>query len=130
MSVPVPKLISWPLEGIRDGTLDFAMNDRSVREVMLNILLTRPGSRLMRPDFGAGLLDFVHQPNNETTRHLMADVARKSIAQWEPRVLVSRVEARADTADPSLVRLMIDYQLRHDPRPLQLTLSLNLEQLS
>lgn len=131
MSVPVPNLISWPLEGIiRDGKPHFAANDQSVRDVMLNILLTRPGERLMRPEFGAGLLDFVHQPNNETTRHLMADVARKSIEQWEPRVLLSRVEALADAADPSLVRLMIDYQLRHDPRPLQLTLSLNLEQLS
>ena len=72
MTIPMPNVISWPLGGVdADGRLDWSRDDKSIREVMLNILLTRPGERLMQPDFGAGLLDFVHQPNNETTRNLL-----------------------------------------------------------
>ncbi len=130
MNVPTPQLLSWPLDGISNGRFTHARDDVSIQEVILNILLTRPGERLMRPTFGAGLLEFVHEPNNATTRHLIADLARKSIEQWEPRVVVDRVEALADDDDPSVARLSIAYRLRHDPRQRQLTLSLNLGQVT
>ena len=85
--------MSWPLGGIdEEGRLSWSVDDQSIREVMLHILLTRPGERLQRPDFGAGLLNFVHQPNNETTRNLMASVIRKSLEQWEPRIVVEGVD--------------------------------------
>lgn len=127
MSAPVPGLISWPLGGVAGGRLDHAEGDRSVREVILNILLTRPGERLMRPEFGAGLLDFVHQPNNETTRRTLAGVVGKSLALWEPRILVESVEAVPDPVDPAEVHLNIRYRLRHSPTPQQFSLSLDLE---
>ena len=41
-------------------------------------LLTRPGERLMRPEFGAGIRSFIHHPNNETTRALIADAAQEA----------------------------------------------------
>lgn len=131
MPIPAPRNLSWPLRGVDDqGRLPYAEDEQSVREVLLNILLTRPGERLMRPDFGAGLLDFIHQPNNETTRHLMADVARKSIEQWEPRVAIEEVVVRAHPASPAEVHLSVHYRLRNTLKPLELGLSLTMQQLA
>jgi uncharacterized protein len=131
MTVPVPKIVSWPLlSGVgADGRLAWADDDRSVREVMLNILLTRPGARLMRPDFGAGLLDFVHQPNNETTRNLMARVVRKSLELWEPRAVVEAVDVQPVRDNLCEVHLTVHYRLRHADAPRSLALALDLTQL-
>lgn len=130
MATPMPNLISWPLlGGIEDGALSWVSDDKSIREVALNILLTRPGERLMRPDFGGGLLDFVHQPNNETTRNLIAGVVRKSLAQWEPRMLVSNVEVVQSPDSVAEVHIAIRYQLRQSQTQSELNFTLSLGQL-
>ena len=129
MSAPVPQVLSWPLGGVSEqGKWIFAENDESVREVIRNILLTRPGERLMRPSFGAGLLDFIHQPNNQTTRNLMAGVIRKAIEQWETRVSVSSVDVLAVNGSLSSVQIIIRYQMRFTGQINQLSLGLELGQ--
>jgi phage baseplate assembly protein W len=122
------ELLSFPLlDGIvADGRLAWQQGNESVREVMLNILLTRPGERLMRPEFGAGILDYIHQPNNETTRTLIVDVARRAITRWEPRVTLEEVSLRPDPIRLSQVNLSIRYRLLHDGSSGSLDLSVTL----
>jgi len=130
MNTPIPNIISWPLSGIdEEGNLAYSQREQSVREVILNILLTRPGERLMRPEFGAGLLNFIHQPNNETTRNLIAGVIRKAINQWEPRVEVEEVQVLADNRNLAEVHITIRFHMRYVTTPMEFSLSLNLEQL-
>ena len=130
MPVPIPNVLSWPLGGVTDeGRLTYASDDSSVREVIRNILLTRPGERLMRPQFGAGLLDFVHQPNNETTRNLMGNVVQKAIEQWETRVRVEAVDVLPDRNSLSTVQIIIRYHMRHTRKSQQISIGLDLNQL-
>lgn len=123
-----PELISFPLlNGVADdGRLAWQTGNRSVREVMLNILLTRPGERLMRPEFGAGILDYIHHPNNETTRALIVDAAQRALKRWEPRVILDDVSLQRDTLRLSHVNLTVRYRLRHDGSSGSLDLALNL----
>ncbi|NTV10558.1 MAG: GPW/gp25 family protein [Zoogloea sp.] len=121
-------LCSFPLFGGLDagGRLGWSEGNASVREVIMNILLTRPGERLMRPEFGAGLQNFIHHPNNETTRALIADAALRAISRWEPRVTVEEVRAAADSERLSVVNLAIRYRLRTDGSRDTLDLALEL----
>ena len=128
MPTPIPNIQSWPLGEIQDGRLPWSQDDFSVREVMLNILLTRPGERLQRPDFGAGLLNFVHQPNNESTRNLMASVIRKALDRWEPRVLIDAVDVAPSPASLADVHVNIRYRLRITGVPATLGFTFNLGQ--
>lgn len=124
---PIPNIQSWPLGSIHlDGRLAWAKDDQSIRESMLNILLTRPGERLQRPDFGAGLLNFIHQPNNETTRNLIAGVVRKSLDLWEQRVNIDGVDVQPSPNNLAEVHINIRYRMRHNPAPAELGLTLNL----
>lgn len=110
-----PILTSFPLlDSAANGRLAWQEGNKSIREVMLNILLTRPGERLMRPEFGAGLLDYIHHPNNETTRALIADAAQRALTRWEPRVTLEEVNVTRDPQRLSHVNLSIRYRLRHD----------------
>jgi hypothetical protein len=131
MHTAIPTLLSWNLDGLdADGRLRWARDDDSIRQVILAILLTRPGERLMRPTFGAGLLDFVHAPNDETTRAMIAARVRKALAHWEPRIRVLAVDVAADPEDPAAAQIAIRYLPRHlpegtaAPTTLGLTLSL------
>lgn len=127
MHAPIPDILSWPLGGIdAEGRLHWTREDASIRETMLNILLTRPGERLQRPNFGGGLLNFIHQPNNETTRHLIASVVRKSLEQWEPRVEIDEVQVRMSPASVADVHINIRYRLRYTQRSAELGFTLNL----
>lgn len=83
----------------------------------------------MRPDFGAGLLDFLHQPNNETTRGLIASTVRNAVSRWETRITLSDVQVIPDPAEPTTVHITLFYSLRQTGRPVQFNLALNLGSL-
>lgn len=127
MAIPTPNIQSWPLGGVdASGRVSWAKNDSSIRESLLNILLTRPGERLQRADFGAGLLNFIHQPNNETTRNLIAGVVRKSIQLWENRIVVERVDVSPSPTHLADVHINIRYRMKHLNQLEDLGLTLNL----
>jgi len=127
MSAPTPQVMSWPLGGLTDdGRMAYTTEDDSVREVIRNILLTRPGERLRRNNFGAGITRFIHQSNTVTTRTMIANVVRKAIEQWETRVIVENVEVIPDQLELATVHINIRYQMRYSRRLNQLTLSLDL----
>lgn len=95
-----------------DGRLPWQRGNKALRESMLNLLLTRPGERLLRPEFGAGLQAYIHHPNNETTRALIADTTRRALLRWEPRVVVEDVDVLPDPSALSRVLLTVRYRLR------------------
>lgn len=104
--------ISWPMGVDHTGSLrltDGAADlDRSIRIV----LLTAPGERVMRPQFGCRIWDLLFEPVTANLLGLMAQAVRDALAQWEPRIEVEDVQPVPDVNDPSLVRLHITYRVR------------------
>lgn len=113
MTLPQHRLLSFPLAGPdAAGSRPWSEGVQSVREVLWNILMTRPGERLMRPQFGAGLPNFIHRPNTEATRQIMADVVRKAVPRNEPRIELLDVVVRPDPTDASVALFSLSYRLR------------------
>lgn len=66
-----------------------------LRQSITDILTTPVGTRVMRRDYGSKLFELVDAPlNREGLLNIFAATAG-AIAQWEPRYLVKRVEARS-----------------------------------
>jgi uncharacterized protein len=128
MSAPITPYLGYPLfDGVDEGgRLPWQEGNKSIRESMINILLTRPGERLLRPEFGAGLRGFLHHPNNETTRSLMRDSAQRALSRWEPRAIVEEVHVVTDETRLSHVNMSIRYRLLQDGSRDGLELSLQL----
>lgn len=127
MNRRLPPLLSWPLDiELDSGRLHYAEDNPSIRQVIWNILATRPGERLMRPEFGAGLHNYIHQPNNETTRNLIKDAVYRSVARWEPRVDLTAVSVLPDSERISQVNVSIHYRIRQTGVDGQLDLNLQL----
>jgi phage baseplate assembly protein W len=94
------------------GALQFARYEDDIEQAIQIVLLTSRGERVMMPEFGAGLRDFVFEPNSDATRARMEDVVRKALVDWEPRIDVERVEVTASDDSPSTVLIHVDYVVR------------------
>ncbi|GGY10177.1 GPW/gp25 family protein [Streptomyces tanashiensis] len=70
--------------------------DDHVRDMIEQLLLTSPGERVMRPDFGAGLLQLVFEPGGPeaaaTTQYLVQSALERHLGQV---LTADRVEVEA-----------------------------------
>ncbi|GAA1061423.1 GPW/gp25 family protein [Agromyces bracchium] len=85
--------------------------DKVAQSIRL-ILGCRRNERVLRPDFGAGLEDFLFEPISSTTAALIRHRVETSLVLWEPRIDVQ--EVRVEVADRARGRLdvRIAYRLR------------------
>lgn len=119
--------LGWPLLPVPDkGTLSYPTLEDSIKQSIRIILLTRPGEQLMRPRFGAGLSRFLHLPNTLETRRQIQETVFKTLAQWEHRMVVLRVEVWEDEETPEAVRIEIAYKIRRTRKQVTTTVKLNL----
>ena len=102
---------AFPLGISQQGGLALSAEGQSVRESIWLILLTEPGERLYRPEFGCRLSELAFAPINDETLMLMRIWVKEALEQWEPRIELEDVLARPD-ANQGLVYLIINYRLR------------------
>ena len=123
------KLVNWPLLGLpnSEGYLSFPSLEDSVRQSIQIILRTRPGERLMRPRFGGGLENLLHEQNTLVTRRQIRDLVTESIEQWEKRIILDRVDVWAVEDAPTKVRVEIAYRLIRTNMPAQMGITMELE---
>lgn len=123
------KTINWPLLPLPDenGYLKFPSLDDSVRQSIQIILRTRPGERIMRPAFGGGLENMLHEQNTLTTRRRIRDLVSESLERWEKRILLDRVDVWEVEDRPTAIRVEIAYRLRRVNQPQQMGLTMELQ---
>jgi hypothetical protein len=130
MSADDPRVrpTSWPLLPVPDahGRIGFPTLEDAVRQMIRVILLTRPGEQLMRPEFGAGIGRFLHEPNTADTRRRLREVVLTSLTTWEPRIAVLEVDVAEVLDQPTVVRVEISYQLRRTGQRKQLAMAMTL----
>jgi uncharacterized protein len=110
-----------------DGRLVWSGGEDNVRESIRVILLTEPGERLMREEFGCGLRGYLFEPNTVTTRQLIGERITQAIGRWEPRVAVQEVRVDPDDDDPRVVAVSIVFQLVATQAIERIGMSLQLE---
>jgi phage baseplate assembly protein W len=98
----------------------------SVRQAILLLLSTRPGERVMRPDYGCDLHKLVFSPNDDTTAGLAIHYVRQALSRWEPGIQILRLDTQRHEADPGRLDISLDYRLRATQRRAELTLSISL----
>ncbi len=102
---------AFPFTLEADGSLSTAAYEEDVRQAVCIILGTNRGERVMRPDFGAGLEDFLFEPVTATTRERIATRVREALVDWEPRIDV--LEVTVETPDlPSRLDITVRFRIR------------------
>ena len=74
-----------------DSNLGFSMN-KSLREVAKQnfkmLMLTSPGERLMIPDFGVGLRNFLFEQNGPQVKNLLESKIKQQTEKYMPSVQI------------------------------------------
>ncbi|KJS59596.1 GPW/gp25 family protein [Streptomyces rubellomurinus] len=90
------------------GGLAWASGTDLVRQSIETILDTEPGERVMRPDFGCGLRQFLMAPNTAATRAALRAEIEQALGRWEPRIQVIGVSVTPGE-EPTMVWIDIAY---------------------
>jgi phage baseplate assembly protein W len=103
--------VSFPPRLGTDGRWAWSEGEVNVREAVRVILMTDLRERMMLPEFGGSLGEFLFEPNNVTTQHMIADRIAKALAAWEPRLRVESVAVEPDPDDIQAAIATIIYKL-------------------
>ncbi|MCW5981093.1 MAG: GPW/gp25 family protein [Bryobacteraceae bacterium] len=110
-----------------NGTLSMVEGDRSVRQAILILLTTRPGERVMRPDYGCLLHTLVFSPNDETTAGLAIHYVRQALERWEPRVRILDLDAGRNPEQEEQLNIYLEYRVLATNRIERMILPISLE---
>jgi phage baseplate assembly protein W len=97
------------------GRLEWVQGEQTVRQALLMLLSTRPGERVLRPEYGCDLHCLVFEPNDETTAGIAIHHVRRAIERWEPRVEILDLDAAPDPEDPGRLEIVLEYRVRFLP---------------
>jgi hypothetical protein len=112
MTIDAAAGLGQPL-GCVTGRFVVARGTDKLEQSMRLVLLTYPGERVMRPEFGCRLRDYVFDGLTAATVVQFGDEVRRALAACEPRVVVEQVDVVPDDAVDGLVHLVITYRPRY-----------------
>lgn len=104
--------LKFPPQVGANGQMLWSEGEDNIRESMMIILRTRPGERLMMPEFGCNLERYLFEPNTLATLTLIQEEVRRAITRWERRVRVDDVLVESRLWDSrTLVDITVFYTL-------------------
>ena len=103
---------TWPLGVDHTGAIALTRPGGDLEDSIRVVLLTAPGERLMRPQFGCRIWDLMFEPVNANLLGLISEAVRDALAQWEPRIEVEDVTPEQDAQSSGVVQIRIAYRVR------------------
>ncbi|MGZ8998731.1 MAG: GPW/gp25 family protein [Allosphingosinicella sp.] len=83
-----------------------------IRRNIQAILSTRPGERVMRPEFGCAIHDLMFEPIGPAMLEEMRRRVAAAILCWELRIELTDVQARAGDSGSGVVLIELEYAVR------------------
>jgi phage baseplate assembly protein W len=94
----------------RGALLEETDYPRYVGQLIRQVLLTAPGERTHRPDFGAGLRRMVFSPNDDATASLIQGTVYQHLTQWLGSLIT--VDEVTATSDGNRLDVTVTYTLK------------------
>lgn len=94
------------------GKIKMSAYEDDIAEAIRIILWTAKGERVMRPDFGCGVQNYLFGFTDETTLKLLESDIQEAIRVWEPRVHEVEVRTVLDHASPAKLLIHVSYVVR------------------
>ncbi len=94
------------------GKVEFSSYEEDIKEAVLLILRTARGERVMRPDFGCGINEYVFTTMDTLNLNLIENTVWEALTVWEPRIELIEVRAEPDPSKDGMLLVNIDYMVR------------------
>jgi hypothetical protein len=94
----------------RNGNTVRMVNDiDDIRESLTILFTTRPGERLMRPDYGGSLEELMFEPSNVGLHTYVKELIKTAVLYYEPRIDLERITI--DTQEVNAGQLLVELEL-------------------
>ena len=105
---------SFPVRIGSTGGVALSSHEENIEECIKLVLGTAVGERVMEPQFGSRIHDYVFHPNNPNTASMVAYYAEQALVKHEPRIQDISIRAFPDPGEENVLRLEVKYKLIHD----------------
>ena len=102
--------VAYPYRFDGRGRTAEAAEAAYVRGLIAQVLFTQPGERVMRPDFGSGLMQLVFAPNSPELAATTQFLVQGALQQWLGQIIA--LEAVEVEAVESALRVTVRYVIR------------------
>lgn len=94
------------------GKMKTSSREDDIKEAIKIILGTRKGERVMRPNFGCNIGQFIYETMDDTTLFLIEEEVKESVLNWEPRIEDINVKAIKDERSYGKININVSYRVR------------------
>ena len=94
------------------GKILMSEYEEDIRESIWIILATSKGERVMHPEFGCGIHDFVFATLSMATVGLVESNVREALIRWEPRIDLDEVKVIPAQGTLGKLEININYRVR------------------
>ncbi|MBO4913988.1 MAG: GPW/gp25 family protein [Oscillospiraceae bacterium] len=102
--------LKFPLQvDPKTGKLAMTEGEDDIREAIGIILRTTVGERVMRPDFGSNVMDYLFQPANGGVLHGLEHDVRECLFDQEQRIEDIEVQCRESNELPGGIIVEVSY---------------------
>lgn len=104
--------ISFPLRIDETGAIAMSEGGDDINASLRVVLMTAPGERVMRPEFGCRIWELLFEPINANTIGMMIEAVKEAVGRWEPRIDLDEVHVEPDPDRDGAVVIRLDYTIR------------------
>lgn len=96
-----------------EGKLIMTTDVEDINNSLIILLSTRPGERVMFPDYGCDLQEMLFKPLNLTLITQMKGIIERAILYHEPRINILSIDIDTQEELEGEVLIKIDYEVRN-----------------
>ena len=112
--------LAFPMQLDDRGSVALTSAENEIQQAIYIILSTAPGERVMRPEFGCRIQDYIFAPSNLATASAVEHEVRQSLTRWEPRINLLEVNVTPSPNATGMLMIDVKYEVKatHDQRSL------------
>ena len=105
--------LKFPLQvDPRTGKISMVSHEEDIREAIEIILRTMQGERIMRPEFGSNVMEYVFSPSSSNMRYSLAHEVREQLLYQEPRITDVEAKCREVNGQSGALVVEVTYTVR------------------
>jgi len=101
--------LQFPFKINKEGSVDIVSYEDDISEAIKIILQTAPGERVMRPEFGCGINEYVFSVINKSNLLQIQNEVERALILYEPRIIIENISAQLEENHGSSLLINIDY---------------------
>ena len=94
------------------GQVEMISAEADIMQSLEIILSTQPGERLLQPEFGCELSQFLFEEVRQGVVTSIQGIVSDALLYHEPRIKVERIEIDTSQSGEGLLLIMIEYMIR------------------